>query len=364
MCVLIASVTIVFAINKLAEITKSRRKIRMNDAEERATESPKAGESREQLVDDLASDDDYWLSVTDAARVTRRQEITIRRWIAVGELPVRRQRMGLNKRTRHVRASDLAKLTPIIDPTATITGAPANADLLSIPIQQAQLLTTQQDLVQRLAPLEHAVAVLVEQRAAEQDAQLHQQQLLAALHDEMTSRFQTTKEESDAQRHHLLDTLQAEMRNIQTALQEQIQHEIETRQTENQERATALKTLQKALGKWEAILDGLERQIEQDRQGMQQRWQNEVAQHHRERQAFEHEISAKWEQRLAAVQQEWRQQVEQLSSQHHEQQRFLQREQQHRLTLESHLRRLRLGQARQRVRPHEILKDTSKSTNM
>jgi hypothetical protein len=126
------------------------------------------------LVDDLAAAGDYWLTITDAARVTRRQEITIRRWISAGALPVRRQRMGLNKRTRHVRASDLARLTPIIDPTATISGAPANADLLSIPIQQAQLLTAQQALVQRLIRCEQTLADLTAQREA--DHQVLEQQ--------------------------------------------------------------------------------------------------------------------------------------------------------------------------------------------
>lgn len=81
------------------------------------------------VVDDLSEPEDYWLTLTDAARITRRQEVTIRRWVAAGHLPVRRQPMGLTKRTSHVRASDLARLTPIIDPTAAISGATAHLDL-------------------------------------------------------------------------------------------------------------------------------------------------------------------------------------------------------------------------------------------
>lgn len=138
------------------------------------------------LVEELASPDDYWLSITDAARVTRRQEITIRRWISAGTLPVRGQRMGLNKRTRHVRASDLAQLTPIIDPTAAITGAPAQVNLLSIPEQQAHLLAEQQRVAHQVADLsqraeesekhvanlrEHAKAVQHEAVAAAQTIQ-------------------------------------------------------------------------------------------------------------------------------------------------------------------------------------------------
>ena len=44
-------------------------------------------DSRVVFVDELAGPDDYWLSITDAARVTRRQEVSIRRWIAKGDLP-------------------------------------------------------------------------------------------------------------------------------------------------------------------------------------------------------------------------------------------------------------------------------------
>nr|HET6901447.1 hypothetical protein [Ktedonobacteraceae bacterium] len=60
--------------------------------------------SQERYADELAGPDDYWLTITDAARATRRQDVS---------LPVRRQYVGLNQRTRLVRASDLAALTPI-----------------------------------------------------------------------------------------------------------------------------------------------------------------------------------------------------------------------------------------------------------
>lgn len=163
--------------------------------------------SRDQtmLVEELASPDDYWLSITDAARVTRRQEITIRRWISAGTLPVRGQRMGLNKRTRHVRASDLARLTPIIDPTAAITGAPAQVNLLSIPEQQAHLLAEQQRVAHQVADLsqraedsekhvanlhEHAKAVRHEAEAAAQTIQT-----LQALTQHIATRIDALAEE-------------------------------------------------------------------------------------------------------------------------------------------------------------------------
>src|SRR6266567_1411712 len=125
----------------------------------------------EQQVDALAGTEDYWLTITDAARATRRQDITIRRWIATGQLPVRRNAVGLNQRTRQVRASDLAKLTPIIDPTAVITGEEGRLNLMSIPVEQAQLRAGQhQGQTFRQA--------LTEQRLAFQH---HQEQLRDAL---------------------------------------------------------------------------------------------------------------------------------------------------------------------------------------
>ncbi len=140
----------------------------------------------EQQVDALAGTEDYWLTITDAARATRRQDITIRRWIATGQLPVRRNAVGLNQRTRQVRASDLAKLTPIIDPTAVITGEEGRLNLMSIPVEQAQLRAGQQQLQQHVAALREHVEhqgqtfrqALTEQRLAFQH---HQEQLRDAL---------------------------------------------------------------------------------------------------------------------------------------------------------------------------------------
>jgi chromosome segregation ATPase len=143
-------------------------------ADEETEERAQGDERHDVLVDDLADASDYWLSITDAARVTRRQEITIRRWIAVGELPVRRQRMGHNKRTRHVRASDLARITPIIDPTAGITGAPANVDLMSIPQHQAQLYQGQQEHEQAIGLLQAQLAEL-DQEMSDQSKQQRQE---------------------------------------------------------------------------------------------------------------------------------------------------------------------------------------------
>lgn len=42
-----------------------------------------------QYVEELADENDYWLSITDASRVCRVQDINIRRAIEKGHLPVR-----------------------------------------------------------------------------------------------------------------------------------------------------------------------------------------------------------------------------------------------------------------------------------
>jgi hypothetical protein len=168
-------------------------------------------ETCEVLVDDLADESDYWLSITDASRVTRKQEITIRRWIAKGELPVRRQRMGHNKRTRHVRASDLADLTPIIDPLAAITGAPANADLMSIPKQQADLLLGQRALQEAIeGVLERMTRLMTDVRDQEQ----RQEQSLSTM--------QTTLEETGERWHQELVDVQTAMARTYEALHDKV----------------------------------------------------------------------------------------------------------------------------------------------
>src|SRR5712692_11562399 len=112
---------------------------------------------QEKHVTELAGPDDRWVSVTDASRIARRQEHTPRTWIAQGLLPVNPERVGINKKTRQVRLSDLAKLTPILDPDAGIATDLGTLDLPSIPKQQQQLLaqmtTLQQELTGRLTSL-------------------------------------------------------------------------------------------------------------------------------------------------------------------------------------------------------------------
>lgn len=288
----------------------------MSDVHETAEGLHKGGENHEILVDELTTPEDYWLSVTDAARVTRRQEITIRRWIAAGELPVRRQRMGLNKRTRHVRASDLARLTPIIDPTATITGAPANADLLSIPIQQAQLLTTQQSLLQRLTPIEVTVAALVEQQEIDHEVQAKQHQMLEALQQAIETRFQQADELAQTHQRQLFADLGTQLHAMHVHIEEHVQREAETRQAENENLLTSLATMWQAMAQWNTQLDELQRHMEQEYHHLRQQWVEDMRNLRHDCQTSQRELSEEIEQRLTTAQQEWSQQVSQLASQY------------------------------------------------
>lgn len=115
-------------------------------AKDITSEEQNSDRSQERYADELAGPDDYWLTITDAARATRRQDVSIRRWISKGLLPVRRQYVGLNQRTRLVRASDLAALTPIIDPAGAISTERGRLDLTSIPLQQMQIIASQKEI--------------------------------------------------------------------------------------------------------------------------------------------------------------------------------------------------------------------------
>jgi len=75
---------------------------------------PEDPTKKEVHVTELAGPGDRWVSVTDASRIARRQEHTIRTWIVQGLLPVNPKRVGINKKTRQIRLSDLSKLTPIM----------------------------------------------------------------------------------------------------------------------------------------------------------------------------------------------------------------------------------------------------------
>src|SRR5260370_41663206 len=73
-----------------------------------------------------------------------------RRWVTSGRLKVKKEPVGVPPRTRLVRLSDVAKIRPIVDPTAAITGEVRKLDLPSIPRQQLQLIQDHQRLTKQV----------------------------------------------------------------------------------------------------------------------------------------------------------------------------------------------------------------------
>src|SRR5260370_5957944 len=162
-------------------------------------------------TEELAGAEDYWLSITDASRVCRVQDVSIRRAIARGALPVRRQRAGQNKRTRFVRASDLPKAGfPIIDESAAITTEIGKADILSIRRQQQQIV---QDHQQRLARLVETQETFTQDRAR-----------VLAHFQQQEEQFQRSLREAQTQSARHLATLETRL----TQKHEQLQQDLTT----------------------------------------------------------------------------------------------------------------------------------------
>ena len=179
------------------------------------------GTSQERYADELVGPDDYWLTITDAARATRRQDVSIRRWISKGLLPVRRQHVGLNQRTRLVRASDLAKLTPIIDPAGAISTERSKLDLTSIPVQQAQLKASQQELLVQLKDVQEFARQEGETLRRMIDEQEQQRRTaLEALRTETTTRLRQQYEKLEQHTHELGTALAQQQASTTTALEE------------------------------------------------------------------------------------------------------------------------------------------------
>jgi hypothetical protein len=142
-------------------------------------EAVKDGQIR--FVEELADQQDYWMSLTDAARVTRTSETMVRRWVTTGRLPIKREPVGINQRTRLVRANDVASIRPIVDPTAAITDEIHKLDLLSIPRQQAQILQDHQRLLamvqqgrQQIEEHIHHTRMVLEQAAMDYQQQVQE----------------------------------------------------------------------------------------------------------------------------------------------------------------------------------------------
>ncbi|MGH2496590.1 MAG: hypothetical protein ACRDIV_17970 [Ktedonobacteraceae bacterium] len=247
-------------------------------AEETSTQAQPAKEqapSRVVYVEELASPEDYWLSITSAARVVRRQDITIRRWIASGMLPLRGdpakagqpgapRPSGLNKRTRYVRASDLEQLSPIVDPSAVIIGDEGRLDLPSIPAEQAAIKIAHQQLLGEITDLRQQVhththtfqVALAEQRVEWQGrleafntavaAQIVQMERAAETRFRQLESLDTDHQgqldrlgETQRQHHESLtgriDEGQRQMEMLRTEVTEHLEHLAATLQTHQQE---------------------------------------------------------------------------------------------------------------------------------
>ncbi|HEX7733306.1 MAG TPA: hypothetical protein VF458_00530 [Ktedonobacteraceae bacterium] len=186
-------------------------------------------------VEELASAEDYWLSITDAARVCRVQDVSIRRAINRKVLPVRRQRAGQNKRTRFVRASDLPPAGfPIIDESAAITTQIGKVDILSIPQQHQQIIRQHQELQALMSDMQEALLTQSEQL----HANLRQQ------YEYVQTSLGTAREEQSRQLAAVELRLFQEQQGLQLTLSEvsrQLSEEQQTlRQDLLQEQASAL----------------------------------------------------------------------------------------------------------------------------
>src|SRR2546423_1858485 len=115
-------------------------------SEQRKAEHKASKDDLIQYVEELAGPEDAWISLTDAARITRTREAMTRRWVTSGRIPVKKEPFGVPPRTRLVRMSDVAAIRPIVDPTAAITGEVRKLDLASIPRQQLQIMEDHQRL--------------------------------------------------------------------------------------------------------------------------------------------------------------------------------------------------------------------------
>jgi chromosome segregation ATPase len=238
-------------------------------AEQRKAEHKEGRDDLVQYVEELAGPEEYpegdaWISLTDAARITRTSEAMARRWVTSGRIPVKKEPVGVPPRTRLVRLSDVAKIRPIVDPTAAITGDVRKLDLPSIPRQQLQIRQDHERLTRQIelaleaskqheasthAALEQVTARLRElsedlsqrlsthrdelQRALNQAEQQHE--ALAAVVRDQAHRLEQSRDElADQATHHQqeLEQLRAELvgqlHTAQATLQ-QAQQELERR---------------------------------------------------------------------------------------------------------------------------------------
>jgi len=198
-------------------------------------------------VEELAGPEDAWISLTDAARITRTSEAMTRRWVTSGRLPVKKEPVGVPPRTRLVRMSDVGNIRPIVDPTAAITGEVRKLDLASIPRQQLQIMEDHQRLTKLMQDM------LEEAHQHEASTQAAFEQVTARVR-ELSEELQHTQDLERKLREALAEQVrdqaqQIEQSNAQLAEQErQHQHDLE------QLRTHLLDQLRASQQEWERAL--------------------------------------------------------------------------------------------------------------
>lgn len=222
-------------------------------------------EANIRYVEALDGEGDYWLSVTDASRVCRIQDVSLRRAINRGDLPVRRERAGQNKRTRFVRASDLPRAGyPIVDESAAITTEIGKADILSIPRQQQQISHDHKQLMSHYAEILTALEQFTT-TFRQQGEQI--QRDLQALRDELTASLAASEERSAAAVQALREAFTQNQQETTETLQDlrEGQEELHQQGTRHQTELQALSTsvenrLQEQQGQLGQLRDDVQQQ--------------------------------------------------------------------------------------------------------
>ncbi len=227
-------------------------------------------EANVQYVEALEGEGDYWLSITDAARVCRVQDVTLRRAINRGNLPVRKLTAGQNKRTRFVRASDLPRAGyPIIDESAVITTEIGKADILSIPRQQQEIMAAQRRLMEQyagfLADLERFSAQL--HHLDQQAEDLHG--AVGAVREELAQQLSQLSARHEGDLKALRQALQQVETQTHERLQQQADHYQETLATLRSDLSGDLaNTLQQIQGRLDAFIEGQQQALQSHSQAV------------------------------------------------------------------------------------------------
>ena len=214
--------------------------------EERQTPQSKSGNAKIRYIEELAGEEDAWVSITDAARITRTSEAMARRWVTSGRLPVKQQGFGINQHTRLVRLSDVAAIRPIIDPTAAISNDVHTLDLPSIPRQQAQLMHDHEHLLQQVLAgqetLEELSIQVLDQKNAlgqsqqislEQEKKIHHEMEL--LHTTLSGQLETTQTTMQHMIQERVDALTRRNHDWQAHM-ERLQHDLTSAYQQQDER--------------------------------------------------------------------------------------------------------------------------------